>query len=315
MASNPMQKKARNSFLLGMVITLVICALIGGLFYILTAKQNQKKEEEEGVLTYVYKLKTNVMSGATITANNVEEVLVTTKAVPAGAYASRKETKNEKGKTEWKKQAFTGVGKKARVNLNAGTILTESLLYTGEDITSDLRYVEYNMLSLSTTVDVGSYIDIRLALPNGLDLIVVSEKEVKSIIGNTIGLELTEDEILMMESAIVEAYVMTASKLYAIEYVSPGTQVSAATGEVGTLVTYTPTQAVQDLIKASGNNIQEVAKNALLQRFNQNVRDNVASDVNRYSDEKLENIEEKLQVEIENAKAAREAYLSGLTSY
>ena len=35
MAVNPMQKKARNSFLLGMLLTFLICAIIGVVLYIL----------------------------------------------------------------------------------------------------------------------------------------------------------------------------------------------------------------------------------------------------------------------------------------
>ena len=164
------------------------------------------------------------------------------------------------------------------------------------------------MITLSTTADVGEIIDIRLTLPNGLDLIVVSKKEIKSIIGNTIGLELSEHEILMVESAIVEAYIMTASKLYATQYVEPGIQEAS-------LNTYVPTAEVQNLIKASNNNIQETAKNALANRFSTSIRDNINSDKTQYLTEELVNLEEKLQQEIENAKAAREAYLSGLTSY
>ena len=45
MVANPMQKKARNSFLLGVIITFVICALIGGAIFFI-ASQNDKKQEE-----------------------------------------------------------------------------------------------------------------------------------------------------------------------------------------------------------------------------------------------------------------------------
>ena len=307
MASNPMQKKARNSFLLGMVITLVVCALIGVLLYALTAKQNQKKEEEEGVLTYAYRLKTNIPAAQEITVADVEEIIVTEKAVPAGAFASKTKTTNSKGKETWVPTAFQG-GYKAKVDLNAGTILASSLVYEGEEITDDVRYIEYNMLTLDTTIDMGSFIDIRLTLPNGLDLIVVSKKEVKSIIGNTIGLELSEGEILMMESAIVEAYIMNASKLYATQYIEPGIQEAA-------LNTYVPTSEVQNLIKANNNNIQETAKSALAARFDASLRDNINSSKAQYSMDELDNLEEGLKEEIENAKAAREAYLSGLMSY
>lgn len=307
MASNPMQKKARNSFLLGMIISLIIFLVIGVLFYVVVMRKDKAKEKEEGVLTYAYRLKNDVSAAHDITVADVEEVMVTEKVVPAGAFASKVKTKDQKGKETWTAKAFPG-GYKAKVNLKAGTVLSADLVYEGEELTDDVRYVEYNMLTLSTTINVGEVIDIRLTLPNGQDLIVISKKEVKSIIGDTIGLELSEGEILMMESAIVEAYIMTASKLYATQYVEPGIQQAS-------LKTYVPTAEVQNLIRASGNNIQEEAKQALAQRFDAGLRSNIENSKSSYNENSIENIESNLKEEIENARAAREAYLAGLTSY
>ncbi len=305
MVANPMQKKARNSFLLGMVITLVVCLIIGVLVFVLLTGNKEKKEEEEGILTYAYRLKVAVKSGEEITANKVEAVLVTEKAVPTGAFASK--TQNAETK-KWTDKAFPA-GYKSKIDLNPGTILGNDLVYMDEEITNDVRYVEYNMLVLPTTIVEGDYIDIRLTLPSGQDLIVVSKKEVKSIIGDTIGLELNESEILMMESAIVEAYIMTASKLYAIQYVEPGTQ-NAATN------TYVPTEAVKVLIEGNPNIVND-AKKELLNKFNSNsgLRGWVDADKTPYAEDAQDNLEEGIEKQIENAKAAREAYLSGLTSY
>lgn len=269
-------------------------------------KQSKAKEEEEGTLTYVYKLKSNIEAGHEITSANVESVMVTSKAVPSDAFASKTKSTNSKGKETWTDKGFPG-GYKAKVDLKAGTVLSAGLVYEGEELTSDVRYVEYNMLALPTTVTEGEFVDIRLKLSNGQDLIVVSKKEIKSILGATIGLELSEGEILMMESAIVEAYVMSASKLYVTQYVEPGIQEAAKN-------TYVPTQAVQALIAADGN-IVDTAKEALTREFSENKRAWINNELSNYSGNETENIETKLKEEIENAKAAREAYLSGLTSY
>ena len=306
MVANPMQRKARNSFLLGMTITLVVCAIIGALLYFLLLGQEKEKKEQEGVLTYAYKLKTAIQSGEEITPEKVESVLVTSKAVPTGAFASKTKVTNSKGKETWIDSAFPS-GYKSKVDLSAGTVLSQDLVYEGEELTNDVRYVEYNMLVLPTTIMEGDYIDIRLTLPNGQDLIVISKKEIKSMLGDTVGLELTEGEILMMESAIVEAYIMTASKLYAIQYIEPGMQ-EAATN------TYTPTSAVQELIKGNPN-IVNSAKNELVGRFNDTLRQWTDVDKNAYAATSQTNLEAGIQQEIEKARAAREAYLSGLTSY
>ena len=63
MATNPMQRKARNSFLLGMLLMLIITgAIIALLILQLT---NMKKEEQELEASYVtvYTLNRNVESG------------------------------------------------------------------------------------------------------------------------------------------------------------------------------------------------------------------------------------------------------------
>ena len=136
MVANPMQRKARNSFLLGMTITLVICIIIGVVVYVMLSGKEKKKEQEEGVLTYAYRLKTNVRSGEEITIDKVEAILVTEKAVPAGAFASKTKTKNSKGKEEWTNKAFPS-GYKSKVDLNAGTILANNLVYAEEELTND----------------------------------------------------------------------------------------------------------------------------------------------------------------------------------
>lgn len=306
MVANPMQRKARNSFLLGMIITIIICAIIGVAIFLMISSQNKAQEKEEGVLTYAYALITNVRSGEEITAGKVQPVLVTEKAVPTGAFASKVNT-SANGKETWVDKAFPA-GYKSKLDLTAGTILSDNLVYEEGELSNDLRYVEYNMLTLPTTLDIGNYIDIRVTFPNGQDLIVVSKKEVKTLLGDTIGLELTEGEILMMNSAIVESYIMPSSKIYVIQYVEPGIQNEAAK-------TYVPTTEVQGLMDRNPN-ITAEAKAGFFNRFNSDIRIWINNGVNAYSDEeKQNNIVEGLRKEIEDAKAAREAYLSGLKSY
>ena len=304
MATNPMQRKARNSFILGVIVTLIICILVGGLLYFLLIMPNQTGKDKEDTLTYAYRLKNNIPSGKEVTAADVESIVVTSKVVPEGAFPSK--VKSSDGKT-WTDRAFPG-GYTAKVDLRAGTIVTNTMLNEGEvEITNDLRYVEYNMLTLGTTVDVGSFVDIRFTLPNGQDLIVLSKKEIKAIFGNTVGFELTEDEILMMESAIVETYIIESANLYVTLYVEPGLQEAASK-------TYTPTEAVKQLINGNPN-IKSEARNALTARFNDNLRTWTDNERSTYTMEEKQKLEENVKKQIENAQKAREAYLSGLTSY
>ncbi len=294
MVANPMQKRARNAFLLGMVITLIVCIIIGVLLYfLLVGKSIGNKERGELVTAYV--LNQDVKSGDIITPSLFKKIEVYESMVPSNYIDSTKVASMQEEYV-------------AKVDMYQNSIVTADTMSKSDQVTTaDTRYVEYNMLSLPTNIAAGDYIDIRLTLSNGQDLIVVSKKEIKSILGNTIGLELSEGDILMMESAIVEAYIMPSSKLYAIQYVEPGNQTAASK-------TYTPTTAVQNLIAANGN-IKDEAKSALQSRFDQNMRGYIDGEKRAYSADSQTNLETGIQQEIENARAAREAYLSGLTSY
>lgn len=367
MASNPMQKKARNSFLLGMIITLLIVALIGGALYfmVIRPKQLAEKEQEvakkniyvlnqdvnekqiltsdvftlvkdvpenmipsnyvdpdllammevrdsenhillsEGELNYYEAesgsgYKTIASNSSKKTNNDTEKVLVTLDNETGEYY--RTKLNGEKEYIEFEVKPYA-----AKIKLTANTVLTTSLMQNYGGIENDLRSVEYNMLTLPTTANIGDTVDIRLTLPNGQDFIVVAKKQIKSLLGNTVGFDMTEGEILMMESAIVESYIMSASKIYVAKYVDADNQEEAQK-------TYVPTDAVRQLIDIDAN-ILARAKNALKARFDDGLRGTINIEEGNYVMEADTNLKEKVQKEIQNAKAAREAYLSGLTSY
>ena len=83
MASNPMQKKVRNSFLLGMVIAIICCLLIGALAYFLLIAPKNKVEDERGAETTAYVLNQNVTSGQVITNDMLTPLTVYANMVPA----------------------------------------------------------------------------------------------------------------------------------------------------------------------------------------------------------------------------------------
>ena len=331
MAVNPMQRKARNSFILGVLITFIICAIIGGLIYFLTvgnkSKTSKTANEDKQVKAYV--LNQSVSSGQVITTDLLTQIVVYESMIPSdyvdigtlsgmGVYDKEgNEVKtNSDGvmyiekngkKVEVTEDDFKYAPVHAKIDMNKNTILTENALVYGKVTTDDERYVEYNMLSIGTTLMEGDYVDIRITFLNGLDLIVVSKKEIQSIIGHTIGFKMTEEEINMMESAIVEAYVVTGSKFYLTKYTEPGNQAEAVR-------TYVPTSAVRELIE-SNPNIADKARRELTNKFNDNTRAKEDANLSLYTDVIKQNIEDGIKQEVENAQKAREAYLSGLESY
>ncbi len=300
MASNPMQKKARNSFLLGMFITMIIAAaVIGFLLYQMKLKQDEE-EEIELAKKSVYVLAQDVTAGSTVALKDDSgKILLTLTEVdstiaPTTIIALTDITENSLFK----------------VDLAAGTILTSDLIVEAEDVTSDdTREQEFNMVILPTYLAADDYIDIRLRLPSGEDYVVVSKKKVIDTDEETVWLNLGEDEILTLANAIVEAYQIAGSLLYANTYVEPGLQVAAT-------VTYVPSDSVIKLIAADPNVVEE-AKSALADRYNiatlkeqrQNIID---AAIVAGAEDAQSNVASGVDTSIETQKESRSNYLTEL---
>jgi len=296
MPSNPMQRKVRNSYLFGILTMLLISIIIGVIVFLLVIKpeMDAKKAEEQIIYVEACRLTTDVNSGDEISAAVVQTVTVPQTEAPTDYITMIDLTEGTKI---------------AKVDLTMGTVLSEGLIVNDEsELDNSLRLIEYNMLTLPIAINIGDYIDIRLTFPNGQDLIVVSKKEVQDIRDNTVSLNLTESEILMMNSAIVEAYIMPSSNLYVVQYSDPGMQTAA-------IPTYVPTVEVQNLIKVDSN-ITSEARTYLESRFIPGLRDGyINTQINQYGDERLINIESGIQEQIEKAIQAREDYLTELSGY
>lgn len=318
MAVNPMQRKSRNSFLLGMIITLLVTGIIIVLLFLQLKSAKDEQAAEAATKVNVYTLTQDVKSGQVITQDMFTMLAVSKKTVPSNAtsvlsvidswYLQTKDgtmiftdkdglyyldangnqvrvyqepetanyyilkTVNREEVKEYIE--LNNVPVVAKVDLKANTVMTPSLVVQSDQvITNDIRKEQYNMISLPVDLMTGDYVDIRLKAPNGQNFIVVSKKMVEvpmnadgTYIPDTIAMNLREDEILAISSAIVEAYGMQGAILYANKYTEPGMQ-DAATP------TYRPSNAVTTLIGLASDgtitnpNIIEEAKAELRKRY------------------------------------------------
>ena len=154
MAMNPMQRKARNSFLLGMMITLLITSVIIAFLFLQVTKLKQEADKLQKSYVTAYVLQADIESGINITVSDVTATKISKNMLP-NDYISASEL------TE------TTI---AKVSLKAGTVLTSSIIEDSEEqTTKDIRMQEYNMLVLPTQLEKDDYIDIRWMLPNGQD--------------------------------------------------------------------------------------------------------------------------------------------------
>ena len=360
MAINPMQRKARNSFLLGMLLMLVIAGAVVALLILQIKNYRDKELEEQRASVNIAVLSQDVKSGQIITADMLITQTVNRNYIPADAigdaatldnynlqdkegnmvttrYNEDDDTSelyitidNEEYRLEQEEETgnyfitrdndekeyieLNSVPVVAKVNMSKNTVLTRELVAKADNISSDdVRKQEYNMIVLPTQIETGDYIDIRLSLPTGQDYIVVSKKEVTvpDIAGvpsqDTIWVNLSEAEIIMLNNAIVEAYRINGAKLYANTYTDPGMQTAAIT-------TYTPSLEVAQLIEADPNIVQK-AKEELSGRYNANQRNNVINQaIQNNAETGDQSVTTKVQEEITTTKENRKEYLDGLAA-
>ncbi len=293
MATNPMQRKARNSILIGVVIGLLIGGIIIAFLFMQLTNLQKQIEADKAATKMVYVLGQDVKSGDKIDSTMLVQKQAKQDVIPTDYITPADLTENTISK----------------LDLTIGSVLSKTLVQeSDEKVTDDLRQQEYNTIILPQQLEVGAYIDVRLRLDNGQDYIVVSKKRVNNMTEDTIWINLYEDETVTMSNAIVEAYKIKGSKLYATTYVEPGNQTNA-------IPTYVPSGEVINLINAD-KNIKEEARRVLAERYSQELRtrreNDINSRLNAHSEDAKGNLETSVEQEITNSKEARKQYIDTL---
>ena len=203
----------------------------------------------------------------------------------------------------------------AKLDLMKNTVVTADLVVQSDEvITDDVRREEYNMITLPVDLMTDDYVDIRVMFPNGQNFIVVSKALVEvpqnpdgTYISDTIWLNLREDEILMMSSAIVEAYGVQGAKIYATKYAEPGMQAAATPN-------YVPNQDVLAEIQRDPN-IVETAMNAIRARITQdaaNLRNQYIQSIINSDQGYSGNVQSGMETGITNSDSARRQYIESM---
>ena len=92
MATNPMQRKARNSFLLGMLLMLIICGLIIAFLFI--QLKNYQDKEKAVVKVKIAVLKEDVKAGQIITSSMLTKKDIDKTLIPENAIGDEQTLKN-----------------------------------------------------------------------------------------------------------------------------------------------------------------------------------------------------------------------------
>lgn len=343
MAMNPMQRKSKNSFLLGMLVTMI---LAGGVMAFLIFRMNEiNKKMAYSESGSVYVLSQDVKSGQIITSDMLTKIKMNPKMTPvnsqevmslftndylvdqngnriygdaeSGLYyedSSGNQVNIFKG-TDGKyyvkngnsnvEVQVSGVPVIAKIDISANTAVTTDMLTLRENaINKDVRLEEYNMLQLPSTLENGDYVDVRLALANGQDYIVISKKEVKRCDLTTIWIEVSEDEITTMSNAIIESYIMPGAKLYVNRYVEPGLQLAATPN-------YPVSQAVYNA-KEKNPNILDEARASYRAKADVDIRTYIEGEISKNAADKKDNVETGVEESALKALESRTEYIDTL---
>lgn len=315
MAVNPMQRRARNSFLIGFLVAIIIMALVVLLLLYKIKNLNEAKEALESKQRTVLVATADLKSGEEVTMDSFKtEVVQTTMDTTQIIEEDDFKFKDDKTGDTIEKYSEDGtqLQKKLvmKVGVPANSIVTKDMVAEVDgQATDDQRIQEYNMIILPSELRNGDYVDIRVRFPKGQDYIVVAKKKIEQCTADTIWVKLTEEEILSLGNAIVESYTAEGTKLYATTYTEPGLQNAA-----------TPTYAVsEDVLKLINTdpNIRETARTALWSRYNEQKQNEqrvgqIDAALSAYEDGRASSVESGIEEEITNLKTARESFVEEL---
>lgn len=239
-------RKKRSKLLFSAAVGAVgmgICC--GGIFLLYTQKTGIRpseflKMEEKMEPSVVVRLLKDVSEGEILSSQDLEEVMI----------------QAPEGKIKHQERSFYE-GKRLKISMEEDGILSESMVYDGQKTADDVRLLNLSYVKLSEKMKDGDYVDVRISFRNGGDYVLLSRKKIQDISGNgadgeegeeernALWLQVNEEEILRLASAVVDAFYQEGCEIYAIQYVSE-TQEAA-------VVTYPVNETVRKLLDADPN--------------------------------------------------------------
>lgn len=204
------------------LFVLVLGAGIGGTTYFYVQNKNQITANEQlaqqnaqvqaqlnaiGQMVEVYEVNKKVYSGNEILDGDLIAV-----SVPASTLADSSVTD--------KSQL---VGRHYRVNVQPGTILSLDMLMDEDNDTNVKFPYELTVSSVPVSTSVGDYIDIRMVLANGEEMIVLNHKKIERLYNTTITINVSEEENAILISMFNDLGVYSNGCLaYVTKYIEPG---------------------------------------------------------------------------------------------
>lgn len=227
--------------------------LAGGFYFVQSGSVKQFAQEKQQYRQRIQDLEAAQLDRL----RSMKTAWIPLKDLPAGHFLDRKDLQEVRLPADLspdnmplKLEQLTGKGTK--IELRKGTPITLAMLYDEEVTPPDLRNKEMKSVWLPSNLKVRDTVDIRIQFPTGQDYIVLSKKVIDKLSAPAFWTTLSEQEILLLSSAMVDAYLHKAS-LYALTYVEPEMQQKAVPN-------YPPNQEVIALIKRDPNVVNKAER-------------------------------------------------------
>ncbi len=301
MVLGPMKKRMILAGVIGFLAMLLITIVLGIFGYQYYAKVAEERDILKNDFVQVCFVNKEIQAGDVITTDDLDVKNINKAALPQNAYTNKAE--------------ISGTNVYSRIAIQPNTILLKTMLYEEEQVTSDMRLQEFNMILLPSLLEEGDYIDIRFLLPTGNDYVVASKKRVEKVTEGTLWLNLKELDMEYISGAIIESYLTNGALLYAIEYSDAPNQNSAE-------VTYPVLPAVKELLVENKNLQDSLSMSEVSARigdestYNKDrmLLDNIIAKYMVPDEDVKETINDKVLEQIEKQQAERIAQASGMSS-
>lgn len=170
----------------------------------------QQQLDEIGDLVTVFQLNTDAKSGTQMQDFQFSEVEVPEYSIPENAIMSLEDIE----------------GFYYKITLSSGTIITKDMLMQ-QKLTDDERTLDVVLDEIPIGIEVGDYVDIRIAFPLGQDYIAMTHKEVVEINGSTLKLIVTQQDFYAYQSMQTDEALFSSTKAYGSTYIEGGVQAAA----------------------------------------------------------------------------------------
>ena len=120
-----------------------------------------------------------------------------------------------------------------------------------KEVEDDWRIHGFSYIKLTSNLKVGDYVDVRISFADGGDFVLLSKKQIQGFSplregeNKALWLVVSEEELLRLSSAVVDAYCNEGCSIYAIQYIAD-TQKEA-------IVNYVVSDTIKQLMEEDPN--------------------------------------------------------------